>query len=167
MRVYLPATLGLLARWVAAGVALVPGDGSADRGFAVTPALREWYREADIDELEYAAQVDASIGSLRLLAADPGVARRRVILAADLADEALRPDSLRGRAVVAVDGPIPISRWASALVDEPEAQATVAAAIDALGLADRGDDDARFAVDEAQAHELGWYAVSELRYLFD
>jgi hypothetical protein len=38
-------------------------------------------------------------------------------------------------------------------------------AVAGLDAAARGDDDAQFALDEAQAHELGWYAVQELRYL--
>lgn len=167
MRVYLPATLPLLERWLAAGEALASGDGSADHGFAVTPSLREWYREADLDELEHAAQVDASIGALHLLAADPLAVRRRALLAVDVADESVRPDSSRGRAVVNVAGPVPMSRWASALVDVEESEAVVAAAVGSLERAAVGDDDAQFALDEAEAHELGWYAVQELRYLFD
>ena len=39
--------------------------------FAVTPALREWYIEDDTDELEYAALLRGSGGSLRLLDGDP------------------------------------------------------------------------------------------------
>jgi hypothetical protein len=165
VRIYLPATLALLERWLAAGEALGSADGSADHAFAVTPTLREWYHDADLDELEHAAQVDASIGSLRLLAADPGAARRRVVLAADVEDHAVRPDSARGRAVVTVVGPVETSRWASALVDVEESEAVVAVAVGSLEQAAAGDGDAQFALDEAEAHELGWYAVQELRYL--
>jgi hypothetical protein len=42
----------------------------------------------------------------------------------------------------------------------------VSAAATALGAASVGDEDAAFAVDEADATELGWYAVQELPHLF-
>ena len=38
-------------------------------------------------------------------------------------------------------------------------------AAEALDAADAGDEDARFAVDGAEGHELGWYASQELSYL--
>ena len=39
------------------------------------------------------------------------------------------------------------------------------AAAGALPAADAGDEDAKFAVDGAEGHELGWYATQELPYL--
>jgi hypothetical protein len=159
VRVYLPATLPLLAAWLDAGEAV------ATTAYAVTPTLREWYHEADLDELEHAAQVDASVGSLSLLAADPAAPRRRVVLAVEADDSAIRPATEHGRAVVTVNGPLPLAKWASALIDDPEVAAVVTAAIAALVPAAAGDDDAQFALDEAEAHELGWHGVQELRYL--
>ncbi len=41
------------------------------------------------------------------------------------------------------------------------------AAVDALPAADAGDEDAKFTVDGAEGHELGWYATQELSYLVD
>jgi hypothetical protein len=41
VRVYLPATLPLLRSWLDAGRA------TGATAYAVTPALREWYREAN------------------------------------------------------------------------------------------------------------------------
>lgn len=160
MRVYLPATLPLLGRWLDAG------EAAADTAYAVTPSLREWYREGDLDELEHAAQVAASIGSLELLDLDAAAPRRRVVVAVDIAEAEVSPASPRGRAAVTLAGPIAVSRWASALVDDAGADLVVASAIASLAGAARGDDDAQFALDEAEAHELGWYAVQELRYLF-
>lgn len=160
MRVYLPATLPVLERWLAAGQA-VPGVGAA-----VTPGLREWYREGDIDELEYAAQRVAALQSLELLADDPGAPRRRVVVAADVPDaDVVALDSPRGS--VAVGAAVPRSAWASALVDEEDADVVVSAAATSLGAAAAGDEDAAFRVDEADATELGWYAVQELPHLFD
>jgi hypothetical protein len=50
-------------------------------------------------------------------------------------------------------------------VDAPEADADVRSAVQALPAADAGDEDARFTVDGAEGHELGWYATQELSYL--
>jgi hypothetical protein len=160
VRVYLPATLPVLERWLATGHT-VPGVGAA-----VTPALREWYREGDIDELEYAAARVAARLSLEQLAEDPGAPRRRVVLAVDVpdADVVVRDDP---RGSVTVAAAVPRSAWASALVDEEDADVVVSAAATSLGAAAAGDDDAGFRVDEADATELGWYAVQELPHLFD
>ena len=50
-------------------------------------------------------------------------------------------------------------------VDADDAEADVAAAADALGAADTGDDDAQFTVDGAEDHELLWYATQEIPHL--
>lgn len=161
MRVYLPATLTGLADWRQAGEAAIPADGVA---YAVTPTLREWYREADLEELEHAAQVAAAEAALGLLAASPSAPRRRVVLAADVEDAHARPAPQRGRAAVELAVAVPMSAWASALVDDGDSETAevVAAAAAALDAARAGDDDAAFTVDEAQARELAWYAVQEL-----
>jgi hypothetical protein len=159
VRVYLPATLPLLRAWVEAGRA------HGGPAYSVTPALREWYREADEEELEYAAAQAAARGSLALLADQPMAPRRRVVLAAEVAeaDVAVLTDP---RAGVAVGVPVEIATWASALVDDEESDGVVSVAASALGRAELGDEDARFAVDEADAYELGWYAVQEIPALW-
>jgi len=159
VRVYLPATLPLLRAWLDAGRA--PG-GTA---YAVTPALREWYREGGEEEMEYVATQAAARGSLALLAAEPMDPRRRVVLAADVADADV---AVLGepRAAVAVGAPVELSTWASALVDDEDADGVVSVAASALTRAELGDDDAKFAVDEADAYELAWYAVQEIPTLF-
>src|SRR5579871_1028155 len=82
MRVYLPTTLAELASALVAGqVGPAPVV-----GFAVTPALREWYVSGDLEELEYVAMMEAARASLRLLHSDPEAPRRRVVLAAELPD---------------------------------------------------------------------------------
>lgn len=160
MRVYLPATLPLLRTWLDAGRA--PG-GTA---YAVTPGLREWYREGDEEEMEYVAQQAAGRGSLALLAEAPMDPRRRVVVAADVPDADVAVlDEPRG--TVAVGVPVQVSAWASALVDDEDADGVVSVAASALARAQLGDDDARFAVDEAEAYELAWYAVQELHTLVD
>jgi hypothetical protein len=160
MRVYLAATLPLLSRWLAAGQA-PPGPGQA-----VTPALREWYREGSEEEMEYVAQLAAGRAALGLLDADPDAPRRRVVVAADVDDlDVALADS--GRSAVVVATPVPVSRWAAGLVDDEEAESVVSAAVTALGAAAAGDDDAAFALDEAAAVELGWHGVQELPHLLD
>lgn len=170
MRVYLPATLPLLVAAHAAGAVRpadasdpLRGDGSgALLGYAVTPAVREWYVEGDLEELEYVALTDAAQSSLRLLAADPDAPRRRVVLAADVPDAAVRPTAGEQRSLVLVSADVVLADVASVHVDEAGVEPTVAAAVAALPAAAAGDDDALFAVDEAEANDLLWYDVTEI-----
>lgn len=162
MRVYLPSTLPGLVRVLDSGQV---GPGPVP-GFAVTPALREAYASGDDEELEYAALTEAARASLRMLAADPAAPPRRVVLAAELPPDQVRPDaqvSEPGR--VRLQAPVPLSRLVSAHVDDKAAAKDVQSAAEALPAADAGDDDASFAVDGAEGHELAWYATQELRDL--
>ena len=157
MRVYLPTTLAALAAAHAAGQFPGPLD-----GHAVTGAVREWYTSGDLEELEYAAFTEAVEGSLRLLAGVEGP-RRRVVVAADVPDVDVRPRADdRYRSAVTVASVVPLPSVASVHVDEVGAQPVVAEAVAALPAADGGDDDARFALDEAEATELLWYDVTEI-----
>jgi hypothetical protein len=163
MRVYLASTMPALEEALRAGQV-----GPAPlAGFAVTPALREWYASGDLDELEYAALTAAARASLRLLAADETAPPRRVALAAEVPGEQVSgggdPDD---PAAVLIAAAVPIARLASAHVDDPGAAPDVRAAAAALPAADRGDEDAKFTVDGAEGNELLWYAVQELPYLF-
>jgi hypothetical protein len=165
MRVYVPLTLSGLAEAYKTGEL---GAGPV-MAYGVTPALREWYLSDDIEELEYAALNRAALASLRLLAADPGVPRRRVVVAVDVPDGAAVADPDRGLdpaalGEVRVAGPVPLAKAAAVHVDASgaEAEADVTAAADALDAADRGDDDAQFVVDGAEDHELLWYATQEI-----
>ena len=163
MRVYLPATLPALA-----GVLRAAEIGPAPvLAYAVTPALREWYASADLEELEYAALMHAARASLRLLRSDPDAPRRRVVLAADVPDDqAGRGSGFDGGfeepTLVLLSAPVPLARVASGHVDDLSAVGDVAAAVQALAAADAGDDDAQFLVDGAEGHELLWYATQEL-----
>jgi hypothetical protein len=163
MRVYLPTTLTGLATAVAEG-AFAPPAGGVLAAHAVTPAVREWYTEGDLEELEFAVLTDAAQASLRLLALDDAVAARRVVVAADVPDPAARPVPDAGRSRVELSGPVPLSVVASVHVDEMAAEPTVSAAVRALPAAD-ADDDALFALDEAEACDLLWYDVSEIPHL--
>jgi len=162
MRVYVPLTLPGLAE------AYKTGDlGTGLVAYAVTPALREWYLSDDIEELEYAALNRAAMASLRLLAADPGARRRRVVVAVDVPDKAAVADPDRGLdpsalGEVRVSGGVRLAKAAAVHVDADDAEADVAAAAEALRAADGGDDDAQFVVDGAEDHELLWYATQEI-----
>ncbi|HTX26554.1 MAG TPA: hypothetical protein VME19_06005 [Streptosporangiaceae bacterium] len=164
MRVFLPSTLPGLARALQAGQ-LGPGPVP---GFAVTPALREAYASGDEEELEYAALSEAARESLRMLAGDPAAPPRRVVLAADVPAEQVSWDAQdREPGRVVIGEPVPLTRLAAGHVDDPAAGADVRSAAEALAAADAGDEDARFTVDGAEGHELGWYATQELPYLAD
>ncbi|WP_405872177.1 MULTISPECIES: DUF6912 family protein [unclassified Streptomyces] len=163
MRVYVPLTLSGLAEAFKTGE-LGAGPLAA---YAVTPALREWYLSDDIEELEYAALNRAAVASLRLLAADPGAVRRRVVVAVDVPDGTASSDPDRGLdpaalGEVRVTGTVALAKAAAVHVDLDDAEADVAAAAEALEAADRGDDDAQFVVDGAEDHELLWYATQEI-----
>jgi hypothetical protein len=159
MRVYLPSTLPALAGMFLADQ-ISP---SPVLGFAVTPALREWYSSGDLEELEYVAMTQAARSSLRLLMADPAAPRRRVVLAAELPDEQIiGAAGFNEPALVEIKSPVLPRDIVSGHIDDPMAAEDVGAAVAALPAADAGDDDAKFAVDGAEGHELMWYAAQEL-----
>ncbi|WP_248963561.1 DUF6912 family protein [Sphaerisporangium perillae] len=164
MRVYLPCTLPALARVVAAGeVGPAPLT-----GYAVTPALVEWYVSGDTEELEYVALTDAARASLRMLAADRAdgvdVPARRVVIAAEVPDDvvAMAGADIEERSRVRIPVSVRMTQIASVHIDDPQAVPDVEAAVTAAFAADAGDADARFDVDGAEAHELLWYATQEI-----
>ncbi|GAB3182005.1 DUF6912 family protein [Streptomyces incanus] len=165
-RVYVPLTLSGLAeayRTGELGAGLFPAYG-------VTPALREWYlpegaEEVEyVEELEYAALGRAALASLRLLAADAGAPRRRVVVAVDVPDRAVSADPAdpAGPGELRVDGPVRLDRAAAVHVDAADAEPDVTSAAQALPAADSGDGGAQSVVDRAEDHELLWYATQEI-----
>ena len=158
MRVYLPVTSSGL-RQLADNGTVGPAPLTA---FAVTPALREWYLDDDLEALEYAAMSEAARASLRLLDADGTAARRRVVLAIDAADTAVHIRDDLDRGVVHLSEPVPLAAVASVHADDAEAQDAVAAAAAAIVAADLGDPAAQELVDDAEGCELAWYANQEI-----
>jgi len=158
VRVYLPATSALLDE-LQRRSAIGPPPITA---FGVTPALREWYVDDDIEELEYAASNEAARACLRLIAADPSVARRRIVIAADVPDSAveIRDDLDRGVVHVKVD--VELAWCASVHADDADAEPTIAIAAEAVDAADLGDVASEQAVDDADGFELSWYATQEI-----
>ena len=158
MRVYVPVTSTMLRSLLDSG-AVGPAPITA---FAVTPELREWYVDDDSEELEYAATLEAARGSLRLIDSDPRAARRRVVLAADVPDEAVTVRDDLDRGVVRVAVPVPLGAIAAVHADDADAEATVAAAAEAIIAADLGDASSQDAVDDAEGYDLSWYANQEI-----
>jgi hypothetical protein len=167
MRVYIPATLAMLARLVADG-SLRPPGGTA---FAVTPTLREAYAEGDDDELAEVALGEAALASLRLLGAsgvdqtENTLPTRRAVLVADVDDATARPDL--DDAAVRLGGAIAIGDVIAAYVDTAAAEPAVIAAVAVVDDADLGDEDAELTVGDAQDHDLAWYAAQELPFLLE
>ena len=163
VRVYLPATVPLLARLRADQRLVVPPGSS---GHAVTPELREWYAEGDEEELEYVAFTRAAQDSLHLLRHDPQAPPRRVVIAVDLpAEVAVPADRDLGSSTVRMGEQVAMADVASIHVDGKDAEPDVRAAADAVVEATAGDPDAQFTVDGAEDHELEWYDPSELDHI--
>jgi hypothetical protein len=156
MRLYVGLTRSALARAHETGE-VGPAPLAAH---AVTPALRESYATADAEELEYVALMAAADSCLPLLAAAPEEPRRRYVVAADVDTATADPEAGPSGVVVAVT-----VHWRDVKAlhaDDPEAAPTIAAAAHAYAAAMAGDDDARFAVDEADGWELMWFATQEV-----
>lgn len=158
MRVYLPSTTSGLQALLDSR-ALGPAPLTA---FAVTPGLREWYQDDDLEALEYAALSEAARASLRLIQADPTAAARRVVVALDApdADVEVRDDLDRG--VVRVGAQLPITAVVSLHVDDADAEQTVRVAAGAIDAADLADPAAEERVDDAEGFELSWHVVQEI-----
>jgi hypothetical protein len=159
MRVYIPSTLRLL------DLACREGEfGPAPlTAYAVTPALREWYAEGDDEELEYAAMAQAARASVGLLAADPGTARRRVVVAAEVGAVPPADGSVElGDARLELQVVIPWTRVAAVHLDAAGAAAVVGKAADLWEAAQDSNDDALFALDSCEGEDLLWYATQEI-----
>ena len=163
MRVYLPSTLSELRHLLDNGVV---GDPPLP-GYAVTPALREWYAEGDLEELEYAAMTLAARASVRLLDADQDAVRRRVVVVAEVPDDVVTVAPHVDRAAVKVADPVPLRLVQAVHVDDPSAVPDVTVAADAVIEADLGSEDAAFRVEQAEGHELQWYATQEIGPLLE
>jgi hypothetical protein len=163
VRIYLPATTVVLRTLVGEGRLTGPHT-----VFAVTPRLREFFAlsdaEADTEELEYAALLTAARASLRLLDNDPLAPRRRVVVAADVPDDAVAPmeDPHVERGAARVTADVRLQDVASVHIDGAEAEDDVRAAVNVVLEADLGSEDAQFVVDQAEGHELAWYASQEI-----
>ncbi|MBA3339905.1 MAG: hypothetical protein H0T54_09235 [Geodermatophilaceae bacterium] len=162
MRIYVPSTTTELTILRDEGELRDPRAATA-----VTAELSQWYVDTDLEELEYAAMLEAARLSLRMVDSDPTAARRRVVVTVEVPDKAVELDPKAGRGSVRLLSPLSLAEVVSLQVDGPDAEAAVIAAAAVVIEADLGSDDAQFIVDEAEAHELGWYATQELGPLLE
>lgn len=149
MRIYLPATLDELASPEGLEPRLV---------HAVTPALRSALPGEDEEGLEYAAQLLAADDSLDLLERAGSGARRRIVVAADVPEDAVEPvedGPDQAPSAVRLTTPVVWDDVACAHVDEPEAEGDVLAALD-------GDS---AAAERLAERDLLWYDRTELSRL--
>ena len=163
MRVYLPSTFPGLRALLDSGEV---GDPPLP-GYAVTGDLREWYAEGDQEELEYVAMSLAARASVRLLDADPEAVRRRVVVVVEVPDSAVTLVPHVDRAAVKVASAVPLRDVKAVHADDPAAVEDVTVAADAVVEADLGSEDAAFRMEQAEGHELAWYATQEIGALLE
>lgn len=166
VRVFLPATFGMLAELEETGQ-LAARSGW---GFALTPALREFYTEGDEEEIEYSAFLEASMASLRLLAIgdEEKFPHRRVVISVDVDESVVTPKPDMGEPVVALNpATITKANLQAIHVDIEESEAATAKAIDAIDNADLGDEDAELAVGDALDNFMAFYDPTELSILVE
>ena len=162
MRVYIPATFGMLEALNDTGV-LHARNGW---GFAATPALTEFFTSGDQEEIEAIAFDDAALASIRLLAIgdEERFPHRRVVVSADV--EASGEPGM-GESVVKVAGPVELKDVAAVHVDVREAEEATAKAIECIDAADLGDEDAELTVGDAQDLYMAFFDPSELPFLIE
>lgn len=166
MRVYLPATFSMLGILNDSGVMPV----KAGWGFAMTPALKDFYTAGDEEEISYSAFLDAAEASIRLLAIgdEPQFPHRRVVVSADVPDEyiSLKPDF--GAAVIKLNQPqISKDQLAAIHIDSEHSESATAAAIEAIDAADLGDEAAELTVGDALDNYMAFYDPTELPFLIE
>lgn len=162
MRVYIPATFGMLEALNDTGV-LHARNGW---GFAATPALTEFFTSGDQEEIEAIAFDDAALASIRLLAIgdEERFPHRRVVISVDV-DATEAPDM--GESVVKLSGPVNLEDVAAIHVDIKESEEATAKAIEVVDAADLGDEDAELTVGDAQDNYMAFYHPDELAFLLE
>lgn len=165
MRVYLPATFEMLVGLKETGSL----SARSGWGFAVTPALTEFYTAGDEEEIAYAAFQDAAEASLRLLAiGDETFPYRRVVVSADVPDETVTLQPEMGESVIKLDpAQVSVDDVAAIHVDIEESEAATKAAIEAVDASDLGDEDAELIVGDALDNFMAFYDPSELPFLVE
>ncbi|MET3945214.1 DUF6912 family protein [Corynebacterium ureicelerivorans] len=163
MRVYLPATFGMLAS-LEENKLIHARNGWA---FAATDALHDFFTSGDEEEIEAVAFDDAALASIRLLAIgdEERHPHRRVVISADVADATADPEM--GESVVRLAGPVKLEDVAAIHVDIAEAEQATAKAIEVVDAADLGDEDAELTVGDAQDNYMAFYDPSELPVLVE
>ncbi len=165
MRVYIPATFGMLASLQENGL-IHARNGWA---FAATTALHDFFTSGDEEEIEAVAFDDAALASIRLLTIgdEEKFPHRRVVISADVDATGAAEDPEMGESVVKLSGPVELEQVAAIHVDIAEAEEATAKAIEVVDAADLGDEDAELAVGDAQDNYMAFYDPSELAFLVE
>lgn len=162
MRVYIPATFGMLASLSENGLI----HARSGWAFAATKELQEFFTSGDMEEIEAVAFDDAALASIRLLAIgdEERFPHRRVVISADV-EATGHPDM--GESVVKLSAPVALEDVAAIHVDVQDAEEATKKAIACIDAADLGDEDAELAVGDAQDNYMAFYDPSELPVLIE
>ena len=166
MRVYIPATFDMLR--TLADDQQVPVRSGV--GFALTPAVREYYTGGDEEELAYTAFLDAARASLRLLSIgdEQRFPHRRVVISADIDDSAVTLSPEDGESVVRLSPAVVSTTMLAAIhVDDEDAEKITEAAIDVIDEADLGSEEAELTLGDCEDNLMSWYDSQELPFLVD
>lgn len=122
----------------------------------MTPALREWYRDGEAEDLEYSASARAGDLSLGAIASDPRP--RRIVVAADAS--AVVDASVDELAGVRLEGDLTWGDVAAVLTDDGDdallAVRTALAALENAGVGVPPE------VEDLDAFELAWFDPIEM-----
>ncbi len=165
-RVYIPATFAMLEELQLTGQ-LAARSGW---GFAVTPALQEFFTEGDEEEIAYSAFQEAAMASLRLLAIgdEERFPARRVVISIDVDADNATPQPDMGDSVVALQpAAFSVTQVAAIHVDVAESEEATARATQLIDAADLGDEDAELAVGDALDNFMAYYDPTELPFLIE
>lgn len=166
MRVYIPATFCTL-RGLNESSVITARSGY---GFAVTPALTEFYTAGDEEEIAHAAFQDAAEASLRLLAIgdEEQFPYRRVVVSVDVDDNIVTYDPDNGESVVKLTpAHINVIDVAAIHIDVESSETDTKAAIAVIDESDLGVEDAELIVGDAQDNFMAWYDPEELPFLVE
>lgn len=121
----------------------------------MTPALTALLPDEDEEGVEFAAQLMAADDALVLLAGTPSAPTLRLVVTVEVSDSSVDAAPVAADepvSLVTLTGPVAADEVICVHVDEPEAAARVAQALD-------GDDEA---LEDLAERDLLWYDVTEL-----
>ena len=166
MRVYIPATFSTL-RGLNESRVITARSGY---GFAVTPALLDFYTDGDEEEIAHAAFQDAAEASIRLLAIgdEETFPYRRVVVSVDVDDSVVTYQPENGESVVKLSlAHINLDDVAAIHIDVEASEADTKKAIEVIDESDLGEEDAELTVGDAQDNFMAWYDPEELPFLVE
>lgn len=176
MRVYVPLTIAGLGRLLD-GTGLPPGQVA----YAVTDELAQWWAQgwadgasagtpgAAVEELEYAAMLQAAAASLDLLdpvaVADGAEPARRVVLVADVDAIGTHIDDVPGATQLVAE--LAFAEVVAVHVDTADADGSVRAGVAALADDGAPASHVELVLADLVDHDLAWYAADEAAGLLD